>query len=87
MREIKNGYKISVGKPEGKRPLGRTRHRQEISKLILKKYSVTCYAIDSNVSEQRSVAGFSEHDNELSISIKGVEFLNQPSDYQFSQGL
>jgi hypothetical protein len=26
MREIQNVYKIFVGKPEGKRPLGRPRH-------------------------------------------------------------
>jgi hypothetical protein len=27
--EISNAYKILVGKPEGKRPLGRPRHRWE----------------------------------------------------------
>jgi hypothetical protein len=27
MREKRNGYRIFVGKPEGKRPLGRTRRR------------------------------------------------------------
>jgi hypothetical protein len=27
MEETKNAYKISVGKPEGKRPLWRPRHR------------------------------------------------------------
>jgi hypothetical protein len=26
---MRNKYKISVGKPEGKRPLGRSRHRWE----------------------------------------------------------
>jgi hypothetical protein len=26
MREVRNAYNISVGKPEGKRPLGRPRH-------------------------------------------------------------
>jgi hypothetical protein len=29
MGEMKNAYKTLVGKPEGKRPLGRTRHRWE----------------------------------------------------------
>jgi hypothetical protein len=29
MGEIRNVYKISVGKPEGKRPLGRPRRRLE----------------------------------------------------------
>jgi hypothetical protein len=27
MRETRNAYRISVGKPEGKRPLGRPRYR------------------------------------------------------------
>jgi hypothetical protein len=27
MGEMRNAYKIFVGKPEGKRPLGRPRHR------------------------------------------------------------
>jgi hypothetical protein len=29
MGEMRNAYKILVGKPEGKRPLRRTRHRWE----------------------------------------------------------
>jgi len=29
MREMRNSYKILVGKPEGKRPFGRHRHRWE----------------------------------------------------------
>jgi hypothetical protein len=29
MEEIRNSYDILVGKPEGKRPLGRHRHRWE----------------------------------------------------------
>jgi hypothetical protein len=29
MREKRNAYRILVGKPEGKRPLGRPRHRSE----------------------------------------------------------
>jgi hypothetical protein len=27
--EMRNSYKVLVGKPEGKRPLGRPRHRWE----------------------------------------------------------
>jgi hypothetical protein len=31
MGEIRNAYKISVGKPEGKRPLGGPRYRWEVN--------------------------------------------------------
>jgi hypothetical protein len=30
MEEMRNAYKIFVGKPEGKRPLGRPRRRGEL---------------------------------------------------------
>jgi hypothetical protein len=29
MTEMRNAYRISIGKPEGKGPLGRPRHRGE----------------------------------------------------------
>jgi len=32
MGEMRKAYNILVGKPEGKRPLGRTRHRWEENK-------------------------------------------------------
>jgi hypothetical protein len=36
-REIRNAYKILVGKPEGKRPLGRPRRRwEDIMKIDLR---------------------------------------------------
>jgi hypothetical protein len=31
MEEVRNAYKILVGKPEGKRPLGRSSRRWEVS--------------------------------------------------------
>jgi hypothetical protein len=31
MGEMRNGYKISVGKPEGERPLGRPMNRWKIT--------------------------------------------------------
>jgi hypothetical protein len=37
MREKRNAYRIFVGKPEGKRPLGRPRRRGTILKWILEK--------------------------------------------------
>jgi hypothetical protein len=37
MGEIRNAYKILVGKPEGKKPLGRRRRRWEDNiKMVLK---------------------------------------------------
>jgi hypothetical protein len=36
--EIRNAYRILVGKPEGKKPLGRSRYRREvITKLLLER--------------------------------------------------
>jgi hypothetical protein len=40
MREVENVYKILIRKPEGKRPLKRSRHRKENNNRIdLMKYS------------------------------------------------
>jgi hypothetical protein len=54
-----------VGKPEGKRQLGRLRRRWEVS-------------IRLNLREigWGPVAGCCEHGNELSVSIKGGKFLD-----------
>jgi hypothetical protein len=41
MREKRNAYKILVGKPERKRPLGRPRHRWEDNiKMDLKRHTM-----------------------------------------------
>jgi hypothetical protein len=37
LEEMRNAYKILVGKPEGKRPLGRPKRRWELSVWILEK--------------------------------------------------
>jgi hypothetical protein len=45
MEDMKNAYKILVGKPEGKLPLGRHRHRWENNiRLDLKK--IGCEVVD-----------------------------------------
>ena len=45
MREMRGGYRILVGKPEGKRPLGRPRRRREdTSKMDLQE--VGCGGMD-----------------------------------------
>jgi hypothetical protein len=37
MGEMRNAYRIFVGKPEGKRPLGRPKHRLEDIRIDLRK--------------------------------------------------
>jgi hypothetical protein len=59
MGETKNVYKISVGKPEGKRTLGRSMRRWEDN-----------IRLDAPGSRQGLVAGFCEHGNEPSGSMK-----------------
>jgi hypothetical protein len=47
MRMMRNSYKVLIRKPEGKRPLGRNRHRWENNiKLDLKE--IRCDGIDWN---------------------------------------
>jgi hypothetical protein len=41
--EKRNAYRVSVGKPEGTRPLGRTRHRWEVNiKIDLREKELGC---------------------------------------------
>jgi hypothetical protein len=74
MGEIRNAYKILVGNPEGRRPLGRSSYRLEdnVGKVwtgfILLRIG--------------TVAGCCEHGNEPSGSIKGGEFLGSPYYFQ-----
>jgi hypothetical protein len=43
MAKMRNAYKILVGKPEGKRPLGRYRHRWEDDiKMYLREKWLEC---------------------------------------------
>jgi hypothetical protein len=49
--EKRNAFRISVGKPEGKRPLGRPRHRWEDNiKIDLKRDRMGWYGLDRSVS-------------------------------------
>jgi hypothetical protein len=51
MREKRNAYRISVGKPEGKRPLGRIRRRWEDNiRMDLKRDRMGWYGLDSSGS-------------------------------------
>jgi hypothetical protein len=65
-------YMVSVGKPEGKRPLGRPRHKWEDNiRMDLKE--VGCGGMDWIGLAQ---AGNCEYGNEPSGSLKREEFLD-----------
>jgi hypothetical protein len=57
MEEERKVYKVLVGKPEGKRPLGRPRHRWENEvRMDLREWLGGC-GLDSTGSGQGPVAG------------------------------
>jgi hypothetical protein len=74
MGEMRNAYKILVGKPKGKMPFRRHRHRfQDNIKMDIRK--VGWEGVDWNhVSEWGLVVSSCEHGNEPLSSIKGWEF-------------
>jgi hypothetical protein len=74
MKEKRNAYKILVGKREGKRPLGRSRHRWVDIKMELRD-RMEWYGLNSSGSGYEPVEGSSEHGNENSASIKRWEIL------------
>jgi hypothetical protein len=61
MREMRNVHKILVEKPEGKRPLGRPKHRWKDIEIHLTEIGS---GLDSSGSGQEQVAGSCEHCNE-----------------------
>jgi hypothetical protein len=74
--EKRNAYRISVGKPEGKTPLGRPRSRWvDNIKMDLKRDRMGWYGLDSPGSEYEAVEGSCEYGNEPSGSIKCWEVL------------
>ena len=77
MREWRGIYRVLVGKPERKRPLGRPRHRwEENIKMNLQEVGCGGCELDRAGSGQRQVAGTCECGNELSGSIKYGIFLD-----------
>jgi hypothetical protein len=70
--EKRNGYRILVGKPEGKRPLGRPRLRwMDNIKMDLREIGWDGMVWAGSIcSVQGSVEGSCEHRNEPSGSIK-----------------
>jgi hypothetical protein len=69
MGEKRNVYRILVGKPEGKRPLGRPRRRWVDN-------------IKIDLREIGPVEGSCEHGNEPSCSIKCWEYLEWLHNWQ-----
>jgi hypothetical protein len=64
-----------VGKPEGKRPLGRSRRRWEYIKIDFQEVGLG-HGLDWSGSEHEQVAGSCVYGNEPSGSIKFGEFLD-----------
>jgi hypothetical protein len=75
MHGKRNAYKILVGKPEGKKPLGRPRHRQE-DNIRMDLTEIGWKGVEWICLAQGLVVGSLEHNNEPSGSIKGREFLD-----------
>jgi len=76
MGERRDVYRVLVGKPEGKRPLGRPRRRWEDNiKMDLQEVGCGCYGPDRASSGQGQMAGTCGCVNELSGSIKCGGYL------------
>jgi hypothetical protein len=77
MGAVRGAYNILVGKPEGKSPLRRYRHRWGItSRWIFGKYGLGMWV---GLIWQGQVASSCEHGDEPSGSIKCVKFSDQLS--------
>jgi hypothetical protein len=72
---MRNAWKILVAKSEGKRPIGKPRHRWE-DNIMMDLQEVGREGVESSGSEQRPMSVSCPHGNESSGSIKDGEFLN-----------
>jgi hypothetical protein len=71
MVEKRNVYRLLVGKPEGKRPIGRPRHRLiDNIKMDLLRYKIECCGLDWFGSESVQIESACELGNEPSGFIK-----------------
>ena len=77
MGERRGVYRVLVGKPEGKRPLGRSRGRWEDNiKIDLQGSGMWVYGLDGVGSGYEQMTGTCECGNEPSGSIRCGEFLD-----------
>ena len=77
MRERRGIYRVLVGKPEGKRPLGRPKRRWEDNiKMDFQEVGCGGHGLDRAGSGSGHVAGTCDCGNEPSCSIKYREFLD-----------
>ena len=77
MGERRGVYRVLVGKPEGKRPLGRPRSTwEDYIKKDLQNVGRVGYGLDRAGSRHVQVAGACECGNEPPGSIKCGEFLD-----------
>jgi hypothetical protein len=89
MGEVRGAYNILVGRPEGRRPLGRHRHRWEDNiKMYLRETGFGDVDwIHLAQDKDRDRIGSCEHGDEPLGSIKCREFLDWLSILLASQGL
>ena len=77
MEEGRGVHKVLVGKPEGKRPLGRPRRRcEDYIKMDLREVGGGCGDWMELAQDRDRLAGACEYGNELSGSLKCGEFLD-----------
>jgi hypothetical protein len=77
MGERRDVYRVLVGRSEGKRPLGKPRHRwQDDIKMDLQEVGLKGYGLDQAGSGYGQLVGTCECGNEPSGSIKCGYFLD-----------
>ena len=77
MGEKRGMYRVLVGKPDGRRLLGRPRRRWENNmKIDLQEVGCGGYGLDRAGSREGQVAGIFECGNEPSGSMKFGEFID-----------
>ena len=76
MGEGRGVHRVLVGKPEGKRPLGRPSHRWEDNKMDLQEVGGGCGDWMELAQDRDRWLSFVKYGNELSGFIKCGEFLD-----------